>query len=175
MGGVFTETIEAGTHLELTQTTPFAPVGHEKTVNVRTENGRGLRISGLQISLSVSGANVATGKVITSYLGEAIFSYTGTNAGQDVIVATLVNQSQSVTNTWISTSDNLASCGFHGWHFAVAIRSHYSIGGISHRRQPPGRRTNQCPVAIAWRILGRAICRCRSNCDHGCLSAIWVL
>jgi hypothetical protein len=104
--GIYSETVESDTKLELTQTTPFAAVDSEKTVNVRVTNGRELPIPDVDVSFSVSGANTASGRATTSHFGEAMFSYTGTNAGMDVIAATLVDLEQSVTNTWIAGSDN---------------------------------------------------------------------
>jgi hypothetical protein len=106
IGGFYSESAEPDTKLELTQPTPFAATSHEKTVFVRVTNGRGLPISDLEVSFSVSGANVATGKATTSRLGRAVFSYTGTNTGVDVITAALADLKQSVTNTWIAGSDN---------------------------------------------------------------------
>jgi hypothetical protein len=106
IGGFYSESAEPDTKLELTQPTPFAATGHEKTVFVRVTNGRGLPISDLEISFSVSGTNVTAGKAITSRLGRAAFSYTGTNAGVDVITAALADFKQFVTNTWIAGSDN---------------------------------------------------------------------
>jgi hypothetical protein len=104
--GIYSETAESDTKLELTQTTPFATVGSEKNVTVRVTNGRGLPIPDVDVSFSVSGANAASGRATTSHFGEAMFSYTGTNAGMDVIAATFVDLQQSVTNTWIAGSDN---------------------------------------------------------------------
>jgi hypothetical protein len=104
--GVYSETVESDTKLELTQTTPFAAVDSEKTVTVRVTNGHGLPIPDVDVSFSVSGANTASGRATIAHFGEAAFSYTGTNAGVDVITATLVDLEQSVTNTWIAGSDN---------------------------------------------------------------------
>jgi hypothetical protein len=105
--GVYSESIESDTRLELTQPTPFAAVGHEKTVMARVVNGRGRPIPDIELSFSAHGANTAAGRATTSSLGEAIFSYTGANAGADVITATLVDVEQSVTNIWIAGSDNV--------------------------------------------------------------------
>ena len=44
---------------------------------------------------------------LSSRLGEARFSYHGTNAGVDVITVTLGNVTKSVTNTWLSANANL--------------------------------------------------------------------
>jgi len=104
--GFYSETVESDTKLELTQPTPFAAVDHEKTVMARVTNGRGLPIHDMEVSFSVSGANVATGRATTSRLGRAVFSYAGANAGVDVITARLMDLEQSVTNTWVADSDN---------------------------------------------------------------------
>jgi VCBS repeat-containing protein len=105
-GGFYSESAEPDTKLELTQPMPFAATGHEKTVFVRVTSGRSLPIPDLEVSFSVSGANVAAGKAITSRLGRAAFSYTGANSGVDVITASLADFEQSVTNTWIAGSEN---------------------------------------------------------------------
>ena len=104
--GVYSESVEPDTKLELTQTTSFAATGHEKTVFAQVTNGRGLPISDLQVSFSVSGANVAAGRVTTWRLGRAAFSYVGTNAGADLITASLADSGQTLTNTWIADADN---------------------------------------------------------------------
>lgn len=67
-------------------------------------------ISGAPITFTVSGANTATGTVSTDANGNAQFSYSGTNAGQDSIVATInhggmsVLTSNTVAETWTSVT-----------------------------------------------------------------------
>ncbi|HTY87092.1 MAG TPA: M36 family metallopeptidase [Candidatus Acidoferrum sp.] len=104
--GIYSDTAESDTRLELTQPTPFAAVGHEKTVYAQVTNGRGRPIPDLELSFSASGANPVAGRGLTSRFGPASFSYTGTHAGPDLITVSLGDFHQSVTNTWIAESDN---------------------------------------------------------------------
>ena len=106
MGGFYSESVGSDTKLELIQATPFAAVGHEKTMFAQATDGRGLPLTDLEITFSVAGANVVTGKVTTSHFGKAAFSYIGTNAGMDLVTANLADLTQSLTNTWIADSDN---------------------------------------------------------------------
>ena len=66
-------------------------------------------VSGAPITFTVSGANTTTGTISTDANGNAVFSYSGTNAGQDSIVATInqggmsVLTSNTVAETWTSS------------------------------------------------------------------------
>jgi hypothetical protein len=106
MGGVFSETINSGTKLELEQPTPFSPVGGEKVVIARVTDGRGRPLVDIGVDFSVAGSNPAVGHYVTTRFGEAAFPYTGANPGLDIIVATLVDLRQSVVNTWIDPANN---------------------------------------------------------------------
>jgi hypothetical protein len=106
MGGVYSETVDSDTKLKLEQPTSFAPVGGEKVVTARVTDGRGRPLMDIGVDFCVAGSNSASGRIVTSRFGEATFSYTGTNAGVDVITATLVELAQSVTNTWLGRENN---------------------------------------------------------------------
>ena len=66
-------------------------------------------VSGAPITFTISGANTATGTMSTDANGNAVFSYSGNNPGQDSIVATInqggmsVLSSNFVAETWTST------------------------------------------------------------------------
>ena len=149
MGGVYSESVESDTKLELTQPTPFAAVGGEKIVTARVTNGRARPVPDIEVSFSVSGANPATGRAMTSRFGEAIFSYTGTNAGVDVITATLVDLEQSVTNTWVAGSDNappvVSTEGTQPLQFGLVAEL---VGNVSDDGRPAGANLN-----VHWRLL----------------------
>jgi VCBS repeat-containing protein len=149
MGGIYFESVESDAKLELAQPTPFAAAGHEKTVTARLTNGRGLPISDLEVNFSAAGANSATGRVVTSRSGEAIFSYTGTNAGVDVITATLPGLEQAVTNTWITASDNappiVSTAGTQPQQFNLTAQL---VGTVSDDGLPAGANLN-----AHWRLL----------------------
>lgn len=106
LGGIYTESLEADTHLTLTQATAYSPIGGTKSVSVHVTNGRGLPVADINLPIRVTGANATIGRALTSRTGDAVFSYTGTNGGVDVITAGVADIVQSVTNTWITTDDN---------------------------------------------------------------------
>ncbi len=82
-------------------------IGSPYTVSAQLRDALGSGISGTPIAFSVSGANTATGTVMTDGTGTAVFSYSGTNGGQDSIVATTAGiTSNTVTNTWQGTSQS---------------------------------------------------------------------
>jgi hypothetical protein len=150
MGGIYSESVEPDTKLELTQPTPFAATGHEKIVFVRVTNGRGLPISDLEISFSVSGANVTAGKATTSRLGRAAFSYTGTNPGVDVITGALADLPVSVTNTWIAGSDNAPPVvSVAGTPLRQFSRTLELAGSVTDDNRPVGG-----SLQVQWRLLG---------------------
>jgi hypothetical protein len=107
MGGFYSDTVESDTQMALTQTTPFAAVGQEKTVTALVSNGQGVPVADIDVPFRVIGANPAVGRATTTRLGEAQFSYTGINAGVDVITATLGDTTESVTNSWMVLGANL--------------------------------------------------------------------
>ena len=149
MGGIYSETVESDTRLELTQPTLFAAIGHEKTVRARVTNGRGLPVSDLEVSFSASGANVAAGRATASRFGQAEFSYTGTNAGVDVITATLVDLEQSVTNTWVADSDNapplVSTAGTPPLQFSRTVEL---VGSATDDNRPAGGN-----LQVQWQLL----------------------
>jgi hypothetical protein len=149
VGGIYSETIESGTRLELTQSTPFAAVGQEKTLIVRVTNGRGRPVPDLEVSFSVSGANAVTGHATTSHFGEALFSYIGANAGEDVVTATLTELEQSVTNTWMAGSDNappgVSTADTPPTQFSRTVELR---GTISDDGRPAGN------LHVQWRVIG---------------------
>ncbi len=150
MGGFYSDTAEPDTKMELTQPTPFAAVGHEKTVFAHVTNGRGSPLPDMELTFSVSGANTATGHALTSRFGQAAFSYMGTNAGEDVITVSLAEFNQSVTNTWIAGSDNsppvVSTTDTSPLQFSLTAQL---AGTASDDGRPPG-----APLRFGWRFLG---------------------
>jgi len=100
MGGVYFDTVGVPAQLELTQVTPFAAVGTDKFVTARVTDAQGRSLRDLEVDFTVAGANPAAGHQVTGRDGYASFSYHGTNTGEDVITATLVDTQKSVTNIW---------------------------------------------------------------------------
>jgi hypothetical protein len=85
--------------------------GTSHTVAAQLVDIFGGGISGAPITFTVSGANTATGTMSTDANGNAQFSYTGKNPGQDSIVATInssgmsVLASNTVAETWQAPKD----------------------------------------------------------------------
>jgi len=106
VGGISSAQLETGTQLALWQVTPFAAIGGEKVVIARVTNGGGATLADLNVTFEVSGANPARATVRTSRLGEAAFSYRGSQPGVDVIRASLESLVHTVTNEWLTTAGN---------------------------------------------------------------------
>jgi hypothetical protein len=75
---------------QLTLSPPHAtnPVGTEHCVTANLVDGDGNPVEGADITFTVTGANPGGGNAVTDVNGDATWCYTGTNAGQDTIVAT---------------------------------------------------------------------------------------
>jgi hypothetical protein len=89
--------------LLLSPATSSNAIGTSYTASAQLVDIFGGGVSGAPITFSVSGANTATGIVVTDASGNAVFTYTGINSGQDSIVATSHNvTSNTVAETWVS-------------------------------------------------------------------------
>jgi hypothetical protein len=81
------------------------PTGVSHTVGAQLVDIFGGGIGGASVTFAVSGANSASGLASTDANGNAVFSYSGKNAGQDTIVATAQNlTSNTVAQTWVSAA-----------------------------------------------------------------------
>ena len=79
---------EQNYNMALTPASDTNPVGTDHTVTAKlTDAATGDPVSGKNVQFTVSGANSATGASATNSSGEASFTYTGANAGDDTIVA----------------------------------------------------------------------------------------
>ena len=149
MGGVYSETLDAGATLRLEQPTPFAATGSEKCMAAHVSDARGQPLGDLGIDFLVSGANAASGRVSTSRFGEATFAYTGTNSGVDVVTATLVDLNASLTNTWLAPGDNappvVSTPGTPPLALGVAIQL---TGTAADDGNPPG-----AGLRTLWHLL----------------------
>jgi len=106
LGGLYSDTIELGTHLTFEQPTRFSPVNTEKVVVAKPLDARGNPVPDLQITFQVTGANPASGQLLSDQFGEAVFAYHGTNEGIDIITASVLDNAQRLTNTWLAASVN---------------------------------------------------------------------
>lgn len=99
-------------HLDLTPKTATNDVGASHTVTA-TLTLNGVPQVGKTIDFSVSGANTASGSALTDVNGQATFTYTGTNAGNDTITASYsqngnVLASDTAEKTWIEVNADLS-------------------------------------------------------------------
>lgn len=91
-------------------------VGTQHTVTASVAECGGVT-PGATVAFSVSGSNPQTGTALTSASGQATFSYTGSFAGTDHIVASFVNQigetqtSNEVTAVWTPAADPKIAAG----------------------------------------------------------------
>jgi hypothetical protein len=82
------KTYEAGppAFLSATPKSAINEIGDEHCVKARVEDQFGNPTPDITVVFSVSGANTASGSATTGAAGTAVFCYTGTNTGPDVIV-----------------------------------------------------------------------------------------
>jgi Bacterial Ig-like domain (group 1) len=91
--------------VELSPATAENPVGTTHTVTA-TVTESGVPQSGVTVTFTVTGVNPQTGTGTTNAAGEATFTYTGKNAGTDMIVASFVDkagktiESNPATKIW---------------------------------------------------------------------------
>ena len=84
------------------------PVGTPHTVTATLTDSDGIAVAGVSVGFSVTGANTASGSGITNAGGQATFTYTGLNLGNDTIAACYDAASNgtceaqaSATKTWV--------------------------------------------------------------------------
>lgn len=78
--------------------------GRQQILTATLKDSSSNPLSGVVVQFTVSGANVATGSATTDANGTAVFTYTGTNAGTDQVVA----MATSNGNTAISNVSQIA-------------------------------------------------------------------
>jgi IgGFc binding protein/Bacterial Ig-like domain (group 1) len=78
-----------------------APVGGTATATATVTDQNGNPLEGVRVDFTVTGANAQTGFAYTDASGNAVFTYTGGNAGTDTITAAVQSiMSSPVTFTW---------------------------------------------------------------------------
>jgi hypothetical protein len=93
----------------ITPPTETATVGSEECVTAKLTNEGGDPIPNVKIEFDVTGANSAEGSVVAGSEGDATFCYTGANAGEDSITASVGKISGSATKTWVKAASKGAS------------------------------------------------------------------
>ncbi|GAA4443172.1 hypothetical protein GCM10023156_00020 [Novipirellula rosea] len=87
------------------QQTAYIQSSQSVSATVQDNNGGGL--AGVLVQFTVSGANTIVGTAYTDSQGIAQFSYTGTNVGQDTILATFGSLAATAEKTWLDTTPEI--------------------------------------------------------------------
>ncbi|EMI22574.1 Na-Ca exchanger/integrin-beta4 domain protein, partial [Rhodopirellula maiorica SM1] len=90
--------------LALTPPEQTAYVNSMQSVSATIKDANGVGIAGVRVDFVVSGANSITGSTFTNAFGVAEFFYTGTNVGDDSIVATFSSLTATAEKTWIAAA-----------------------------------------------------------------------
>lgn len=100
-GGLFAP-ISFVSFLTLSPTTGNSYIGIEKCFNATVTDQNGNPLSGVRVDFTVTGANTISGFGLSDSLGVAKYCYTGTNVGNDNIVASIASLNATSTFTWKS-------------------------------------------------------------------------
>jgi RHS repeat-associated protein len=107
-GGMSLKPTVRGTNLALTPETSVHPVNTQACVNATLKDQDGNPRGGQSVNINVSGANTASQSVQTDAAGQAIYCYTGANAGSDSVAAVAAtntgNASSSATVIWAQSN-----------------------------------------------------------------------
>jgi sugar lactone lactonase YvrE len=78
----------AGSRLKLTPPSSLAVTGSPQTITATLIDPQGNPLANQQLAYTVNGANSTSGNLITDSHGEAAITYTGSNAGTDIVKVT---------------------------------------------------------------------------------------
>jgi hypothetical protein len=101
-GGMSLAPIAIVTHVALAPKTATNPIGTQHCVTATVTDQNGHPVEGVRVDFSVTGDNTASGFSTTDANGQATFCYTGTNAGNDTITASVGTLSDTASKTWQS-------------------------------------------------------------------------
>lgn len=108
------------------------PVGETHTVTARVLDLYGQPLPGLQIDFAVTGSHTLGGTVTTGSDGSAEFSYTGTDTGQDTIIASAADAiSNAATVLWQAMAcdvDTDSDVDIDDIHLILASRNQPAAG-----------------------------------------------
>ena len=102
-GGLGLSEVAELTDLTLAPKTATNPINTEHCVVATTLDQQSDPLPGIRVDFVVTGVNPTNGFEFTQGNGEAQFCYTGTNAGDDLITATVGALSDTATKTWTDT------------------------------------------------------------------------
>jgi len=99
-GGLSLSEVARVESISLTPETATNQVGTEHCVEALVTDQNGSPLEDIRVDFAVSGANTASGFDFTDAAGKARFCYTGTNAGDDTITASVGTLSDSAAKKW---------------------------------------------------------------------------
>jgi hypothetical protein len=99
-GGLSLSEVARVESIALTPETATNTIGTEHCVNARVTDQNGNPLRDIRVDFTVSGANTASGFAFTDGNGVATFCYTGSDAGDDEIRATVGNLADTAAKTW---------------------------------------------------------------------------
>jgi hypothetical protein len=106
--------------LQLTPPSSLAVTGSRQTITAKLFDSGGNPLSNQQLAYTVSGANNASGDIVTGSDGEATITYTGSNSGTDTVKATFNGPepvSASASIVWSTPSAPVAMTPAEGQFF----------------------------------------------------------
>jgi hypothetical protein len=100
-GGQSLSAVATVTSIALAPKTATNPVNTQHCVTATVRDQNQAPVPGVRVDFVVSGANTANGFSTTNAQGQAQFCYTGTNTGNDNIVASVGALSDDATKEWV--------------------------------------------------------------------------
>jgi uncharacterized repeat protein (TIGR01451 family) len=107
-GGLSLAPVARVTKVTLTPETATNQVGSEHCVDALVTDQDEKSLAGVRVDFRVTGVNSTTGFESSNASGVARFCYTGTNAGDDTITATVGTLSDTATKRWVLDQANLS-------------------------------------------------------------------
>jgi hypothetical protein len=170
----FRTTVTAGPKLELGQPAGASRVGTPVTLTAAATEA-GAPLPGVAVTFTVSGANPQTSSSTSNAAGQASFTYTGSNAGTDQIVASFVDSagrtvvSNEVTETWASSGGQKGGSGGEQAGVLAAKAALPSpvlgkqvnvepVSGVVYVKLPPGAHLSlAAPLSSAFESLSKGL------------------
>ena len=129
--------------LTLAPPTATNPINTEHCVTAHLEDGSNNPVPGVDVTFTVTGTHPQVGVVPTDPNGDAVFCYTGTNVGSDMIVATcddpenagLTLTSNEVSKDWTDIPPPPQVPGITGWGIIIATVAMAVLIPVTLRRR----------------------------------------
>lgn len=103
-GGGLASPVATVATVELSSAGGTSQVGSEFCITATVEDTSGNPVEGVRVDFSVTGANSETGFAFTDASGTAEFCYTGVNAGEDTVTATVGSLSDTADVLWVAAA-----------------------------------------------------------------------